>query len=90
MIKKYNLLFMVFLCFISMPSWAHKKQDPKTSVQFHADAKLLIHQPNKPHNEGFKTKEDAEKVTTLIITKIKNGEMPTNITTEELKKLNVL
>ena len=54
MIKKYNLLFMVFFIFISLPSWAHEKQHPKTSVQFHADAKLLIHQPSKPHNEGHK------------------------------------
>ncbi len=58
-----------------------------------ADGKILIHQPSKPGlpgNEGFKTKADAEKVATLIITKIKNGEMPPSVTTDELKKLNVL
>ena len=58
-----------------------------------ADGKVLIHQPSKPGlpgNEGFKTKADAEKVAKLIITKIKKGEMPPSITTNELKKLNVL
>jgi len=80
MIKKYNLLFIVFLCFISMPYWAHEKQQPKTFVQFLADAKLLIHQPSKPRlpsNEGITTVEDAEKVAQLIISKINKGEMPT-------------
>ena len=58
-----------------------------------ADGKILIHQPSKPGlpgNEGFKTKADAEKVAQLIITKIKNGEMPPSVTTDELKKLNTL
>ena len=35
-------------------------------------------------------KAAAEKVAKLIITKIKNGEMPPSVTPEELKKLNVL
>ena len=58
-----------------------------------ADGKVLIHQPSKPGlpgNEGFKTKAEAEKVAQLIITKIKNGEMPPSVTTDELKKINVL
>ena len=58
-----------------------------------ADGKILIHQPSKPGlpgNEGFKTKAAAAKVAQLIITKIKKGEMPPSVTTEELKKLNVL
>ena len=58
-----------------------------------ADGKILIHQPSKPGlpgNEGFKTKAAAEKVANLIITKIKKGEMPPSVTTDELKKLNVL
>jgi len=57
------------------------------------DGKILIHQPSKPGlpgNEGFKTKQDAEKVAKLIISKIKKGEMPPSVTTDELKKLNVL
>ena len=58
-----------------------------------ADGKILIHQPSKPGlpgNEGFKTKAAAEKVAKLIISKIKKDEMPPSVTTEELKKLNVL
>jgi len=58
-----------------------------------ADGKILIHQPSKPGlpgNEGFKTKAAAAKVANLIITKIKKGEMPPSVTTDELKKLNVL
>jgi hypothetical protein len=58
-----------------------------------ADGKIFIHQPSKPGlpgNEGFTTKSSAEKVAKLVITKIKNGEMPPSVTTEELKKLNVL
>lgn len=56
-----------------------------------ADGKIRIHQPSKPGlpgNEGFKTKAAAKKAATLIVTKIKNGEMLPSLTTEELKKLN--
>jgi hypothetical protein len=56
-----------------------------------ANGKILIHQPSKPGlpgSEGFKTKAAAEKVAKLIVTKIKNGEILPNVTTEELKKLN--
>jgi Domain of unknown function (DUF4907) len=58
-----------------------------------ADGKILIHQPSipgLPGNEGFKTKQDAEKVAKLIISKIKKGEMPPSVTLDELKKLKVL
>ena len=57
------------------------------------DEKLKIHQPNIPGmsgNEGFKTKEDASKIAALVISKIKKGEMPPTVTTQELKKLNLL
>ena len=59
----------------------------------YADGKLLIHQtsiPALPGNEGFKTKQDAEKVVLLVIDKIKRGEMPPTVTIEELKKLKVI
>jgi hypothetical protein len=54
--------------------------------------KLMIHQPSVPGiqgNKGFKTKADAERVAKLMISKIKKGEMPPTVTTDELKKLNV-
>lgn len=58
-----------------------------------ADNKLMIHQPSIPGmagNEGFKTKESAEKIAKLVINKIKNGEMPPSVTSEEMKKLKVI
>lgn len=58
-----------------------------------SDGKLLIHQPSvpgMPGNKGFKNKESAVKVAQLVITKIKNGEMPPTITTDELKKLKAV
>lgn len=54
------------------------------------ESKLMIHQPaipGMPGNEGFKTKEAAQKVADLVVNKIKNGEMPPSITIQELKKL---
>jgi hypothetical protein len=58
-----------------------------------ADGKLMIHQPSMPGmpgNNGFKNKVDAEKIAQLVITKIKKGEMPPTVTTEEMKKLKVI
>ena len=55
--------------------------------------KLTIHQPSKPSmpgNEGFKTKEGAEKVAKLVIKKMKKGEMPPSVDVEELKKLKAI
>ena len=59
----------------------------------YTDGKLTIHQPTipgLPGNEGFKTKEAAQKVAEFVITKMKKGEMPPTVTNEELKKLKVL
>ena len=58
-----------------------------------ADGKTLIHQtsiPGMSGEEGFRTKNDAQKVARLAITKIQRGEMPPTITSDELKKLNVV
>jgi hypothetical protein len=57
------------------------------------DKKLTIHQPSIPSlpgNEGFKTKEGAEKVANLVIGKMKKGEMPPSIDIEEMKKLKAI
>jgi len=57
------------------------------------DNKLTIHQPSIPSlpgNEGFKTKESAEKVAKLVIKKMKKGEMPPSIDEKELKKLKAI
>jgi hypothetical protein len=57
-----------------------------------ADGRLMIHQPSVPAlpgNEGFKTNEDASKVAALVIGKIRKGEMPPTINTDDLKKLKL-
>ena len=58
-----------------------------------ADGKLMIHQtsaPALPGSEGFKTKEDANKIALLVIEKIRKGEMPPTISIDELKTLKVI
>ena len=57
------------------------------------DGRIRIHQPSvpgQPGNEGFKSKEKAEKVARLVIKKMKNGESLPSITAEELKKLKTI
>jgi len=57
------------------------------------DGRMKIHQPSipgQPGNEGFNTKEKAEKVARLVIKKMKDGEMLPTITAEELKKLKAI
>ena len=57
------------------------------------DNRMKIHQlsvPGQPGNEGFKTKEGAEKVAKLVIKKMKKGVMPPSIDIEELKKLKII
>jgi hypothetical protein len=51
---------------------------------------MEIHQPSipgQPGNEGFKTREGAEKVAKLVIKKMKKGEMPPSIDEKEMKRL---
>ena len=67
--------------------------DKTYGYDIYADSKLMIHQnsiPGLPGTEGFKTKAYAEKVAQLVISKIKKGEMPPTVTTEEMKKLKVI
>ena len=57
------------------------------------DNRLTIHQtsvPSLPGNDGFKTKEGAEKVAKLVIKKLKKGEMPPSIDAKEMKKLKAI
>ena len=52
------------------------------------DGSMCIHQnsiPGVPGINGFTTKEKAEKVAQLVITKIQNGEMPPTVSQEEMK-----
>ena len=54
---------------------------------------ILVHQPSRPGlpgNEGFATEADAMKVAELVISKIRNNEMPPTVTIGELRELGVL
>lgn len=53
----------------------------------------LVHQPNipgLPGNEGFTTKERAQKVAAFVVKKIRNNEMPPTVTIDDLNKMGVL
>ena len=53
----------------------------------------LVHQPSipgLPGNDGFTTKERAQKVAELVLKKIRNNEMPPTVTIEELNSMDVL
>ncbi len=57
------------------------------------DGKICIHQnsiPGIPGLNGFTSKENAEKVAQLVVTKIQNGEMPPTVTQEEMKAVDAL
>ena len=55
--------------------------------------KPMIHQPNipgLPGNNGFTTKERAQRVAEFVVKKIRQNEMPPSVTIEELGKMGVL
>jgi len=57
------------------------------------DGQMYIEQKTIPAiegNQGFKTREDAEKIAKLVIQKIRSGEIPPDVTVEELKSNNVI
>lgn len=57
------------------------------------NGKLLVHQssiPALPGNDGFRTKEQAQKVADFVVKKIRNNEMPPTVTIKDLNSMNVL
>ena len=53
----------------------------------------LVHQPNipgLPGNDGFKTREQAEKVAVFVIRKIRKNEMPPTVSIDDLKNMGIL
>lgn len=57
------------------------------------NGRLLVHQPSipgLPGNEGFSTKERAQKVAEFVVKKIRNNEIPPTLTIEDLKNMHVL
>ena len=57
-----------------------------------SDDKLFVRQtnlPGRPGNEGCRTREQAEKLSALVIGKIQRGEMPPTMSSDELKGLGL-
>lgn len=57
------------------------------------NGKLLVHQPSipaLPGNDGFRTKEQAQRVADFVVKKIRNNEMPPTVTIKDLNSMNVL
>ncbi len=53
----------------------------------------LVHQPSipgLPGNEGFATKERAQKVVEFVVKRIRKNEMPPTVSIEDLNKMGVL
>lgn len=69
-----------------------KVSDSSYGYYIFADGQLLIEQkniPGLPGNSGFITETEAQKTADLAIRKLKAGEMPPTISTEELKALQI-
>ena len=57
-----------------------------------SDGKLFVRQtnvPGRPGNNGCPKREQAEKLSALVIEKIQRGEMPPTMTQDELKTLGL-
>jgi hypothetical protein len=57
-----------------------------------SDGELFVRQinvPGRPGNEGCRTREQADKLSALVIEKIQRGEMPPTVTSDELKSLGL-
>ncbi len=57
------------------------------------DSHVFIHQPSIPSiagNKGFRSKEQAEKVATLVVYKLTHNIMPPSVTPKELDSLGIL
>jgi protein involved in ribonucleotide reduction len=57
------------------------------------NGKPLVRQlniPALPGNDGFATKERAQKVADFVVKKIQNNEIPPTVTIEDLNKMGVL
>ncbi len=72
-----------------------ENQSPQTGFGYDLfiDGAQYIHQPNIPAvsgNNGFKTKEQAQKAGEFVAYKIKNNIMPPSVTPQELDSLGVL
>lgn len=56
------------------------------------DGQLMVEQkiiPGMPSNKGFINEAEAKRTAELVIKKMKKGEMPPSVSTDELKKLKI-
>ena len=70
-----------------------KNTDGTFGYQVLYNSSAMVSQPNipgMPGNAGFTTKEKAEKVGDLIVSKIKKNQMPPTVSIQELDSLKVL
>lgn len=57
------------------------------------DSHVFIHQPSIPSiagNKGFTTKEQAQRVASLVVYKLTHNIMPPSVTPKELDSLGIL
>lgn len=57
------------------------------------EGKPKIHQPNipgLPGNEGFSTREKAQRTAEFVVTKMRRNEMPPTVTLEDLRNMGAL
>jgi len=57
------------------------------------NGKTRVRQPNipaLPGNNGFTSKEKAQKVADFVVKKIRNNEMPPTVTIEDLNRMGIL
>ncbi|MBK9982023.1 MAG: DUF4907 domain-containing protein [Saprospiraceae bacterium] len=77
---------------VQLTSMIIKADNDRFGYYIFCDGHLMIRQktiPAAPGLNGFVSENEAQKVASLVISKIKAGEMPPSISPEELKELNI-
>ena len=68
-------------------------QKPAYGYNIIMDSHVFIHQPSIPSiagNKGFTTKEQAQRVASLVVYKLTHNIMPPSVTPKELDSLGIL
>ena len=66
--------------------------DDKFGYAIFIDGELYLEQKTIPDidgSTGFDTRDEAEKVADLVITKIKSGKVPPSVTHDELRRIGI-
>jgi hypothetical protein len=70
-----------------------ERPDHRYGYDIVANGNVIIHQtsvPAVPGNQGFETEDGATKVALLVIEKIREGEMPPTVSSQEMKQLKAI